>query len=100
MIHTYIESSKIQFFCEILNSHENTACFVFMVIFIIRGGNLIYNEILFDYKYDKYLGAFRFVLASRNNGTIRPLFVCAEANYESGLRAAATYHANEGVSVK
>ena len=42
-------------------------------------------------------GLFWFVL---NNGTIRPLFVCTEANYESGLRAAATYHANEGVSVK
>ena len=58
------------------------------------------KRILFDYKYDKYLGAFGFVLVSKNNGTIRPLFVCTEANYESGLRAAATYHANEGVSVK
>ena len=26
--------------------------------------------------------------------------VCTEANYGSGLRAAATYHANEGVPVK
>ena len=57
-------------------------------------------RILFDYKYDKYLGASGFVLVSRNNGNIRPLFVCTEANYKSGLRAAATYHANEGVSVK
>ena len=56
--------------------------------------------ILFDYKYDKYLVASGFVLVSRNNGTIRPLFVCTKANYGSGLRAAATYHANEGVSVK
>ena len=56
-------------------------------------------RILFDYKY-KYLGAFGLVLVSMSNGTIRPLFVCTEANYESGLRAAATYHANEGVSVK
>ena len=30
-----------------------------------------------------------------SNGTIRPLFVCTEANYGSGLRAAATCHANE-----
>ena len=57
-------------------------------------------RILFDYKYDKYLGTFGFVLVSRNNGTIRPLFVCTKANYGGGLRAAATYHANEGVSVK
>ena len=57
-------------------------------------------RILFDHKYDKYLGAFGWVLVSMNNGTIRPLFVCTEANYESGLRAAATYHANDGVSVK
>ena len=54
-------------------------------------------RILLDHKYDKYLGAFGLVLVSMNNGT---LFVCTEANYESGLRAAATYHANEGVSVK
>ena len=57
-------------------------------------------RILFDHKYDMYLGAFGFVLVSRNNGTIKPLFVCTEANYGSSLRAAATYHANEGVSVK
>ena len=57
-------------------------------------------RILLDLKYDKYLGAFGLVLVRMNNGTIRPLFVCTEANYESGLRAAATYHANEGVSVK
>ena len=57
-------------------------------------------RILFDYKYDKYLGALGFVLVSRNNGTIRLLFVCTEANYGSSLRAAATYHTNEGVSVK
>ena len=57
-------------------------------------------RILFDYKYDKYLGAFGLVLVSMSNGTITPLFVCTEANYGSGLRAAATYHANEGVSVK
>ena len=30
----------------------------------------------------------------------KPLFVYTEANYGGGLRAAATYHANEGVSVK
>ena len=60
----------------------------------------LYNEILFDNKCDKYLGAFGLVLVSMSNGTIRPLFVCTEANYGSGLRAAATYHANEGVSVK
>ena len=51
-------------------------------------------------KYDKYLGGFEFVLVNRNNGTINPLFVCTKANYASGLKAAATYHANEGVSVK
>ena len=56
-------------------------------------------RILFDC-YDKYLGAFGLVLASRNNETIKPLFVCTKANYGSGLRAAATYDANEGVSVK
>ena len=27
--------------------------------------------ILFDYKYDKYLGASGFVLVSRNNGTVK-----------------------------
>ena len=32
--------------------------------------NYFIMRILFDYKYDKYLGAFRFVLVSRNNGTI------------------------------
>ena len=57
-------------------------------------------RILLDHKYDKYLGAFGLVLVSMNNGTIRPLFVCTEANYESGSRAAATYHPKEGVSVK
>ena len=57
-------------------------------------------RILFDYKYDKYLGAFRFVLVSKNNGTIKPLFVCTEAKHGSCFRAAATCHANEGVSVK
>ena len=31
---------------------------------------------------------------------MEPLFVCTKANYGSDLRAAATYHANEGVSVK
>ena len=56
--------------------------------------------ILLDHKYDKYLGAFGLVLVSMNNGTIRSLFLCTEANYESALTAAATYHANEGVSVK
>ena len=40
------------------------------------------------------------VLASINNRAIKPLFVCAGANHGSDLRAAATYHANEGVSVK
>ena len=35
LIHTHTETSKIQiFFGEIFNSHENTACFVFMVIFM------------------------------------------------------------------
>ena len=57
-------------------------------------------RILFDHKYDKYLGAFGFVLVSRNNRTIKSLFVRTKANYGSDLRAAATYHANEGVSVK
>ena len=57
-------------------------------------------RILFGYKYDKYLDAFVFVLVSRNNGTITLLFVCTKANYGNGLRAAARYHANEGVSVK
>ena len=57
-------------------------------------------RILLDHKYDKYLGAFGLVLVNMNNATIRPLFVCTEAKNESGLRAAATYHANEGVSVK
>ena len=50
--------------------------------------------ILFDYY--KYLDAFGFVFENRNNGDIKPLFVCTKANYESGVRAAA----NEGVSVK
>ena len=31
---------------------------------------------------------------------MRSLFVYTKANYEGGLRAAARYHANEGVSVK
>ena len=57
-------------------------------------------RILFDRKYDKYLGAFGFVLVSRNSGTIKSLFLCTKANYGSCLRAAARYHANEGVSVK
>ena len=57
-------------------------------------------RILFDHKYNKYLGSLEFVLASINNGAINPLFVCTKANCGSGLRAVATYHANEGVSVK
>ena len=57
-------------------------------------------RILFDYKYNKYLGSLEFVLASINNETINPLFVRTRTKYGSGLRAAATYHANEGVSVK
>ena len=57
-------------------------------------------KILFDCNYDKYLAAFGFVLVSRNNGTIKPLFVCTKANCGCGLRASARYHANEGVSVK
>ena len=61
---------------------------------------MIHNENLFDCKYNKHLGVFGFVLVSGNNGTTKPLFVCTKANYESGLRAAARYHANEGVSVK
>ena len=40
------------------------------------------------------------LLLSRNNGTIKPLFVCTKAHYLSGLRAAAMCYANEGVSVK
>ena len=43
----------------------------------------IISIILFDCKYDKYLGAFGFVLLSRNNGTIRSLFVCTKTNYGS-----------------
>ena len=53
-------------------------------------------RILFDHKYDKYLGAFGFVLVSRNNRTITLLFVCTKANCGGGLRAAASYHASEG----
>ena len=34
------------------------------------------NTILFDNTYDKYLGAFGFVLVNRNNGTIEAI-VCA-----------------------
>ena len=34
---------------------------------------------------------YQFVLVSSNNGTIKSLFVCTKANYESGLRAAAMY---------
>ena len=71
-----------------------------MVKLMTREGNLTIMRNLFDHKYDKYLGAVGLVLVSMNNGTIRPLFVFTEANYGSGLRAAATYHANEGVSVK
>ena len=70
------------------------------MIILIDGENLIYNGILFDHKYDKYLGAFGFVLVSRNNRTIKSLLVRTKANYGIDLRAAATYHANEGVSVK
>ena len=63
---------------------------------------MIMNPLIYYkyYKYNKYLGSLEFVLTSINNGTINPLFVCARANYGSGLRAAAMYHANEGVSVK
>ena len=50
----------------------------------------IQGGILFDYKYYKYLGAFGFVLASRNNGTIESLFVCTKANYGSSLSRALT----------
>ena len=35
------------------------------------------------------LGAFRFVLVSRDNGTVNSLFVRTNANYGSGLKAAA-----------
>ena len=49
-------------------------------------------RILFDYKYNNYLGSLEFVLTSINN---KPLFVCARANYGSGLRAVATCHANK-----
>ena len=60
----------------------------------------LYNEILFEYKYDKYLGAFGFVFVRGNNGTINSLFLCTKTNGATGSRAAATYHINEGVSVK
>ena len=65
-------------------------CLILMVmcLFNVRRGFVM--RILFDYEYDKYLGAFRFVLVSRNNGTITSLFVCTKANYGSGLRAAAS----------
>ena len=33
-------------------------------------------------------------------GTIKPVFFYAKANHGGGLRAAATYHANQGVSVE
>ena len=56
--------------------------------------------ILFDCKYDEYLSDSEFVLVSRNNGTIKSLFVCTKANYGKGLRAAARHYAIEGVSVK
>ena len=36
-------------------------------------------RILFDYNYDKYLGAFRFVSVGRKNATIKSLLVRAEA---------------------
>ena len=85
----------------IFNSHGNTTCFVLMVIVYSRFSLDFIMRILFDYEYDKYLGAFRFVLVSRNNRRIKPLFVYTKANYGSYLRAAARYHhANEGVSVK
>ena len=57
-------------------------------------------RILFDHRYVKCLGTFVFVWVSTNNETNKSLFVCTKANYASGLRAAATYHANKGVSVK
>ena len=38
-------------------------------------------------------------MINRNNGTTKPLIVCTKANNGSGLRAAATYHANKGVSL-
>ena len=74
----------------ILNSQGNTTCC--RLKFIIES-SLIFNMI-------EYLDAFEFVLVSRNNGIIKPLFLCTEANYGRVLRAAATYRANEGVSVK
>ena len=57
-------------------------------------------RILFDLNMISILVLSGFVLASRNNGTINPLFLCTRANYASGLRAAVSYHANEGVSVQ
>ena len=57
-------------------------------------------RILFDLNMISILVLSGFVLASRNNGTINPLFLFTRANYASGLRAAASYHANEGVSVQ
>ena len=65
-------------------------CLILMVMCLFNVRLDFVMRILFDYEYDKYLGAFRFVLVSRNNGTITSLFVCTKANYGSGLRAAAS----------
>ena len=54
--------------------------------------------ILFDY--DISVLVLLGLLWCRNNGKILLLFLRTKANYGSGLRAAVTHHANEGVSVK
>ena len=41
-------------------------------------------RILFDYKYDKHLGASVFVLVSRNNETIKTLFVALKPTTAAG----------------
>ena len=41
-----------------------------MVIFMTHDETWLYNEILLDHKYDKYLGAFGLVLVSMNNGQL------------------------------
>ena len=58
----------------------------------------IYNDPLW-LKYDKYLGAFGFALASRNTGTINPLF-CPLEQITQVVWEQLRLHAKEGVSVK
>ncbi len=104
------------FFSHFVNSHGNILPFVLKLIcwvlkFLINMlcfhvdcwsivKTWLYNESSLI-NYDKYLVTFGFVLVSRNNGTMKPLFVCTKANYESVLReSSCEYHANEGVLVK